>query len=190
MLNNLQPKTREHSWNGVWHPGNVYQEALTWRGLGRPWNSLQTWWDFICPLHSLVGFWRPRYPAQGTPPSTAREGLLNQCRQVARTWLRDLLFIEFLSYGKSSCAGVYSLRLSIYKVYIIIRAPGSGWPDRLSVAVWRLPCLERRGSSRCKEESLEKLELGAVEDGMGFKTWGPGSGEILNSKFLDIEVRD
>ena len=42
---------------------------------------------------------------------------MNQCRQVARTSLRDLLFIELMSYDKPSYAGVYSLRLSIYQVY-------------------------------------------------------------------------
>ena len=28
-LSNLQPRTRQHSWNGIQHPGNVNQEALT-----------------------------------------------------------------------------------------------------------------------------------------------------------------
>ena len=71
---------------------------------------------------------------RSSSPGTAREGLLNQFRLVAWTFLRkDPLSIEFMSCDKSSCAGVYFSWLTEHLWCLWFGILGSSQSDRLSI---------------------------------------------------------
>ena len=83
--------------------------------------------------------------------------------------------IELMFYDRSSYTGVYSSRLSIYKVY------------NLGFWVAAGPSPGVKGSDRCKEEPLEKLRVGCY--GRWHTVQGLRAGRQRNShsRFLDIE---
>ena len=123
---------------------------------------------------------------QGTQLSTAWEGLSNQCRLVPGAFLRrDPLSIELMSYDKSSYAGCIPWEWASTK--FVLWLLGSSQPDRLFIAVYRLPNLGVKGVQYMSRGTLGEIGVGHCGRWHRLQGFRAGRQSKSHSRFLGIE---